>query len=92
MHIRLIVFSLQLPGCRSLKEKRQRMIGFKDKFGKLANVAVTESNYHDSHDLAEWSIVIIAKDKQTIHRIESQVENGLTCMDVVITDVKSDWI
>ncbi|MBU2711712.1 DUF503 family protein [Zooshikella harenae] len=92
MHIRLIVFSLQLPGCRSLKEKRQRTIGFKDKFGKLANVAVTESNYHNSHDLAEWGVIIIAKDKQTISQIESQLENGLACMDVVITEVKSDWI
>ncbi|MBU2706013.1 DUF503 domain-containing protein [Zooshikella marina] len=92
MHIRLIIFSLQLPGCRSLKEKRQRMAGFKDKFGRLSNVAVTESDYHNSHDLAEWNAVIISKDKQTIERITSQIESGLTSMDVVITEVKSEWI
>lgn len=38
MHLALLTFTITLPGCRSLKEKRQRVGGLHERLGqKLAS-------------------------------------------------------
>lgn len=66
-----------LPGCRSLKEKRGRMHGVRDRFGRETGVAVCESAFADAHQRAQWSFVVAASDRQvvvsTLDRIEREV-------------------
>ncbi|MGK2913258.1 MAG: DUF503 domain-containing protein [Porticoccaceae bacterium] len=77
MHIAQLLLDIQLPGCRSLKEKRGRLRHLKDKFGADANTAVSENDLHDRHDCAQWCFVVIGADKAIVlaqlQRIEDHV-------------------
>lgn len=67
MRIGVLTVTFSLPGCRSLKEKRQRLGGLRDRFGRQTNVAVCESAHADAHQQAQWSFVAAA---QSIHLID----------------------
>ncbi|MFH1038612.1 MAG: DUF503 domain-containing protein [PVC group bacterium] len=77
MKIRLLVVDFHLPGCRSLKEKRQRIRGIRDRFGKQVNLAVCESGYQDDHQRAQWSFVAVASDQKTVDRMLADLEERL---------------
>ncbi len=55
-----MTIDFHLGGCRSLKEKRQRLKGLRERFGKAPNVAVCESDYQDAHQRAQWSFIATA--------------------------------
>lgn len=93
MHVALLNLTLQLPGCHSLKEKRGRLRGMKDRFGKLSNLAVSESGLHDVHDLAEWTFLSLSQDRAQIDRIFSGIEqyaNGE--LDAVVVKTRREWL
>lgn len=60
MNVRLLTVDFHLGGCRSLKEKRQRLKGLRDRFGKAPNVAVCESDFQDSQQRGQWSFIATA--------------------------------
>uniref|UniRef100_UPI0025BD1F44 DUF503 family protein n=1 Tax=Halomonas sp. TaxID=1486246 RepID=UPI0025BD1F44 len=55
MHIGILTLHISLPGCQSLKEKRQRMGGLHERFGRNPAVAVCESGEHDRLEASEWT-------------------------------------
>jgi uncharacterized protein len=77
MLIGLLRVSLVLPGCRSLKEKRQRLGGLRERFGRQVNVAVCESNFQDIHDRAEWSFVAAALTSRLLEQTLSEIEQRI---------------
>jgi hypothetical protein len=77
MLIGLLRVSFVLPGCRSLKEKRQRLGGLRERFGRQVNVAVCESNFQDIHDRAEWSFVAAALTSRLVEQILSDIEQRI---------------
>jgi uncharacterized protein YlxP (DUF503 family) len=77
MLIGLLRASFVLPGCRSLKEKRQRLGGLRERFGRQVNVAVCESNFQDIHDRAEWSFVAVALTSRLIEQTLSDIEQRI---------------
>lgn len=77
MHISVLTVSLSLPGCRSLKEKRQRIGGLHERFGRNPAVAVCESADHDRLDASEWTFVIAAISPQKIESLCSEIEDKL---------------
>ena len=77
MLIGLLRVSFVLPGCRSLKEKRQRLGGLRERFGRQVNVAVCESNFQDIHDRAEWSFVAAALTSRLIEQTLSEIEQRI---------------
>jgi len=88
MNIELLVVEFRLPGCESLKEKRRRLVGLRERFGKLINVAVCESDYQDAHKQAQWSFVVAAADPKIVANQLSKIEEYLnTEVDAVITAV-----
>lgn len=90
MKIRLLAVDLHLPGCRSLKEKRHRTRGIRDRFGKQPNLAVAECDYQDEHQRARWAFIVLASDSRTLDRMVSDLENRLELsVDGVITAVES---
>ena len=82
----LLEVEFHLSGCRSLKNKRHRLSGIRDRFGKESCVAVCESAFHDLHQKAQWSFVVIGVDHkqvaQMLDRIELFLRSGV---DAVIT-------
>lgn len=77
MLIGLLRVSFVLPGCRSLKEKRQRLGGLRERFGRQVNVAVCESNFQDIHDRAEWSFVAVALTSRLVEQTLSDIEQRI---------------
>lgn len=89
MQIVLMTLVFSLPGCRSLKEKRQRMGGIHERYGRNPAVAVCESGARERTDASEWSFVVTGNSAQDVEalcsdisdRIERTVEARI--MDVV---------
>lgn len=77
MHIGVMTLTFSLPGCRSLKEKRQRMGGMHERFGRNPAVAVCESGELNQHESSEWSFVVAANSKREIESLLSQIEDKI---------------
>ena len=74
MHIAILTLTFSLPGCSSLKEKRQRMGGLHVRFGNMPSIAVCESGERDRHDASEWTFVIVGLSKREVESQCSQLE------------------
>jgi hypothetical protein len=66
-----------LPGCRSLKDKRARLRGMRDRFGREPGVAVCESAFADAHQRAQWSFVIAASDRRVVAAVMERIERDV---------------
>ncbi|MDN3519914.1 DUF503 domain-containing protein [Halomonas ramblicola] len=77
MHIGILTLRISLPGCRSLKEKRQRMGGLHERFGRHPAVAVCESSDHDRLEASEWTFVVTATSAQKVESLCSEIEDKL---------------
>lgn len=75
MHIGLLTLQFHLEGCRSLKEKRSRLKGLRDRFGRHPQVAVCESAAADSRDKAQWSFACIGLNRSDIERALEKIEH-----------------
>ena len=63
MVVGLAVWELQLPGCRSLKEKRSVVKSLKDRMHNQFNVSVSETALGDSHQRAELAATVVSGDR-----------------------------
>ncbi len=77
MHIAVLTLKLALPGCRSLKEKRQRMGGLHERFGRQPSIAVCESGDLDRHDASEWTFVVVGTSSRDVASRCSEIEEKL---------------
>jgi hypothetical protein len=75
MHIGVLTLVFQLEGCASLKEKRQRLGGLRDRFGRQPNIAVCESSEQDALQRAQWSFVAVAGSKPLVDQLLAAVES-----------------
>ncbi len=93
MRLGMLIVELRLPGCHSLKEKRHRLLGLRDRFGKQTNVAVCESDFQNEHQRAEWSFLAAASDRKVVEQTLQQIENHIESnIDAVVIDVQRDWL
>ncbi|HYH81929.1 MAG TPA: DUF503 domain-containing protein [Longimicrobium sp.] len=58
------VWELMLPGCDSLKDKRQVVLGLKDRLHARFNVSAAETALHDVHDRAEITVSVVSNDRK----------------------------
>ncbi|SDM60112.1 hypothetical protein SAMN05192555_11581 [Franzmannia pantelleriensis] len=77
MHIAVLTLTISLPGCRSLKEKRQRMGGLHERFGRNPAVAVCESGEHDRLEASEWTFVVAATTLPKMESLCSEIEDKI---------------
>lgn len=77
MHIVVLTMSFSLPGCRSLKEKRQRMGGIHERYGRQPAVAVCESGDRERIDASEWSFVVTGISAQDVESLCSEIEDRI---------------
>lgn len=69
MHIEVLTMTFSLPGCQSLKEKRQRVNGIRDKFGKHTQIALVETGRQDDLLSAEWTLIFAGNNKKAGNRL-----------------------
>jgi uncharacterized protein YlxP (DUF503 family) len=62
-----LVVQFHLPGCRSLKERRGRLRGLRDRFGRQAGIAVFETpQAHVQH--AQWHFIAASSERRLAQR------------------------
>ena len=89
----LLQLELHFAGCRSLKEKRRRLKGLKDRLGRAVNVAVCESGHQDSRQLSQWSVIAAAADAVVVERILAEVERTVQfSVDAELVGVQREWL
>ncbi|WP_299311161.1 DUF503 domain-containing protein [uncultured Halomonas sp.] len=77
MHMGILTLHISLPGCRSLKEKRQRMGGLHERFGRNPAIAVCESGEHDRLEASEWTFVAVANEGPKVEALLSEIEDKI---------------
>ncbi len=88
MNVGLLTIGFHLAGCRSLKEKRQRLKGIRDRFGKPANVAVCESDYQDAHQRAQWTFIATASSASVVEKALAEIVRSVQIsVDAELIDV-----
>ncbi len=93
MHIGVMTLTFSLPGCGSLKEKRQRMGGMHERFGRNPAIAVCESGELNRHDASEWSFVVVATSKREVESLLSQTEDKVqSTVDARVMDVRREFL
>ena len=93
MHIGVMTLTFTLPGCGSLKEKRQRMGGMHERFGRNPAIAVCESGELNRHDASEWSFVVVATSKREVESLLSQIEDKVqSAVDARVMDVRRELL
>ncbi len=89
----LLRIDLHFGGCRSLKEKRQRLKGIGARLGQAANVAVCESAHQDSHQRSQWSILAIATDAAVVEKTLAEAERRLEqAIDGQLLGAEREWL
>jgi hypothetical protein len=85
VQLAVLTLDFHLEGCRSLKEKRQRLKGLQDRFGRLSHIAVCESDYADQWDKAQWSFACLSHNKSSIASAFASIEDhATTALDAVL--------
>jgi uncharacterized protein len=91
--IGLLKAEFYLGGCRSLKEKRQRLQGLRERFGRAPNVAVCESHHQDLLQRAEWTFVALSAGADVVERVLADIERDLqTLVDAEVINVHREWL
>ena len=93
MPIGILTLTFSLPGCSSLKEKRMRMGGLHERFGRNPSIAVCESGERNRHDASEWTFVVVGLSKREIESEFNQIEDKIQCVvEARIMDVRREFI
>ncbi len=64
MSIGVLTLQLQLPGCKSLKEKRSRLKPLISRLHREFNISVAELSHQDVWDVATIGCAMISNDHQ----------------------------
>ena len=73
MIIGFLSLDILLPYCQSLKEKRKRLLSFRDRLKKKYNVAFAELEYHDKWQRTKIGIVTLNNEKKMVEKIFNKV-------------------
>jgi len=83
----------RLEACRSLKEKRQRLAGMRDRFGRIPNLAVFESDLHDVLQRAQWTFVAAAASNDVVEQLLAGVERDVhELVDAEVIGIRREWL
>ena len=86
-HLCVLTLQFHLEGCDSLKDKRSRLSGLRDKFGRQTHIAVCESDFADELQRAEWTFVVSASNPKRIDQTINEIDEfAATQVDAVIID------
>ncbi len=93
MFIAILHTEFVVHGCRSLKEKRQRLGGLRDKFGSIKNIAVCESEHLDAHGLCNISFICAANDKKIVESNLAKVTDYCaSAVDAELRNHQLTWL
>lgn len=81
MIIGFLSLDIYLPYSHSLKEKRKRLVGMRDRLKKKYNVAFSELDYQDKWQRSKIGLVSLNTQKRVIeklfHKIEVDIQDSI---------------
>ncbi|MCC5870788.1 MAG: DUF503 family protein [Gammaproteobacteria bacterium] len=90
--ILLLNVQFDLDGCSSLKERRQRLGGLRQRLGRETSVALCE-HPGDDPGASAWSIVIIASSQRSATELAGRIERDLESrVDAVVSGISREWL
>ncbi|HOO78023.1 MAG TPA: DUF503 family protein [bacterium] len=93
IRVALLEIEIMLPGCRTLKEKRHRLRGLKDRLGSAGGCVVVESGRQDNLQRAQWSVVAAAVDAASVDRLLRSAEDRIEReIDGVVVSSSRQWL
>ena len=91
--IGLLVLTLVVPGCRSLKDKRSVLLPLFNRIRRVFNVSIMEVGNRDARDRAIIAVVGVNSEKAecntTLLAIEHEVESA---EDVILSDFSVQFL
>ena len=93
MQLAILTVTFSLPGCSSRKEKRQRMGGLHERYGRNPAVAVCESGTREQLTASEWTFVVIGRGQREVMSLCSDIEDRLQrTVDARVTDIVREFL
>jgi uncharacterized protein len=74
MVVGLVVWELHVPGCASLKDKRQVIKSLKDRLHAKFNVSAAETGHHDLLQRAEIAVCVVSNDRKHAQSVLSSAD------------------
>jgi hypothetical protein len=94
MVIGVIELTLHLPGCHSLKDKRQVITSLVPRVRQRFEVAIAEVEEHDRWQLARLGVSCVSNSHRHVGKVLEQVRRYIeeTRPDVVVTSCEVEMI
>jgi uncharacterized protein len=74
MVVGLVVWDLHVPGCASLKEKRQVVKSLRDRLHARFNVSAAETAHQDLLQRAEIAVCVVSGDRRQAQSVLSSAD------------------
>ena len=92
MIIGLLTLEFHLEGCTSLKERRGRLSGLRQRFGRLPQIAVCEVPGENSRH-ACWQFLAMAHSRPRVEQLLDPItQAAATEVDATLLDVQMEWL
>ncbi|MDA0789087.1 MAG: DUF503 family protein [Proteobacteria bacterium] len=92
MQLQLLTVQFRFAGCGSLKEKRGRQAGLRERLGRMATVAIAETGDQDRLDSAQWTLVLMADSSRRLDQLRSTIDEVLLRVDGELISQRSETI
>lgn len=93
MVIGILSVGLLMPGCNSLKQKRQHLRSVKDRFGQKTNIAVCEYDYQDQWQRASLAFICTSTDKRAAESQLAKIRDYCAMnIDAQLISDNIDWL
>lgn len=87
MHVGVMRLVLEVPGARSLKDKRQVVRSFKERVKSRLSVSIAEVGDHDKLQLATFGVAVVSGDAAMCEELLSKVTSmASTLPDAILAD------
>ncbi len=87
MFVGVLRLTLQIPGARSLKERRKVVRSFKDRVQARVRASIAEVGGHDDHQRCVFGVAVVARDAARVDELLSGVASMAGAIrDAVLTE------
>ena len=93
MHVGVMRLVLEIPGARSLKDKRQVVRSFKERVKSRLSVSIAEVGHHDKLQLATFGVAVVSGDAAMCEELLGRVTSMAGSLpDAILADRASEMI
>jgi uncharacterized protein YlxP (DUF503 family) len=93
MHVGVMRLVLEIPGARSLKDKRQVVRSFKERVKSRLSVSIAEIGQQDKLQVATFGVAVVSEDASLCEELLGRVASlAGTLPDAILADRASELI